>query len=305
RHTSVAQPANAAINLAGGSVRVSTGGFGNGAGAGVHCIGQPDVIGGGRDGLLGLDKVFAGWVNNEQSHPGSPAVPPCEDAVATYPAPAVPPAGPTVHTVFSFWTTPAAGNFTRYGPGTPLPAQLPGPMLDTTNFGNEGVGGDRAVGCEGAIGPPVPITKTARPGATAGVNIGQRWRVEMWDSPGDSAPVAHPFPVARPTATLTAYRFNLNFRADLVFWTSQSRTKAPQQNATPSDRLYGSVATCNWTIQASYTIAAGPPAALVPVTALTLGMARARHGRAQPVEGSGLEVRFPITLRTLALDCTG
>jgi uncharacterized protein (DUF2141 family) len=293
--TSRHRQANVNIGIGGGSVNVSTGNFANGAGAGVHCKAKVELIGGGNDGKRGLDYVFGGWINNELVHPGSPAAPQSEDAVATYQGPPGGGGAGPVHTVFSFWTLPPGGGFTKYGPPPPaLPAAVSGPTLDCTNFGNEGTGGNRAVGTEGAVGPPVAIVKSNRPGG-----VGEYWTIEMWDSPGDSSPLTHP---AFPGANLINYRFNLNFRVDLCFWTSQSKAAAPTAGNTPACRLYASVATHTWNIR--YSGAVNAAAGTLANNNLTIRLTKDGNGkkRAIPVDQSGLETRGPCTLDMLAVN---
>ena len=241
------------------------------------------VIGGGNKGALGLDRVFAGWVNNELAVPSSITAPPTEDVVSRYTDSTVPP--PVLHRRISIWATPA-----QLYVAAPGPVALPGPFLDTTNFGSEGTGGNRCVGTEGQVGPPVPIKKT-------GLAVGQRWRVEMWDSPGDNCPPAHDvFP-----GSLSAYRFNLDFRSDLCFWTNIAKTPSPV--ASPGGaacRLYSAVITNSWSIRIGFLFnqVTGVGTNVTKSITMTTEDAKLRR-RAQPVEGSPVEVRGPITLNML------
>ena len=54
----------------GGGIRVSGGQFNIGTpnASAIHMNAQADLVGGGDDGLRGLDSVFAGWVNNETAN---------------------------------------------------------------------------------------------------------------------------------------------------------------------------------------------------------------------------------------------
>jgi hypothetical protein len=304
-NVSKAQPANLALNPAAPTavtgVRVSTGAFGAAAAAGVHNKATVEVIGGGRDGLRGLHFLFGGWVNNELAGAGSPTAPPTEDVVSNYRDPAPP---NTVHPRLSVWVQPPAHGFlqvfTLPAPPLPPPPVLtiqPGPVLDCTNFGNEGTGGNRPVGTEGAVGPPLPIRKVARPRPAGGGNLGQLWTVEMWDSPGDNCPAHHE---GFATAVLINYRFNLDFRTDLVFWTNNGGTPAPSID--PACRLYSTVQTNTWRIRFSCNFPAAGPAAIT--TALSISLTRDANPtrKARPVQGSGLEVRGPISLNLLIVD---
>jgi hypothetical protein len=305
-NVSVAQPANAMASVtdaagvgvpsSANGVGVSTGDFVNGTNDAVHNKATITVIGGGSDGRRGLDMLFAGWVNNELTVATSTVT--GEDVVATYqqtfppPLPPAPPIPPVNHSRISIWRPPGGLALFLPGPG-PAPVILAGPVLDTTPFPNFGTGGNTCVGTEGAVGPPIPIVKT-------NLAAGQRWTVEMWDSPGDSAPAVHGgFP-----GTLVAYRFNLDFRSDLVFWTST--TKAPGPSATdPANRLYSTVQTNTWRIRLAmaFNPITGAVVGAVPANAnVTLTKDANSTRRAAAVQGSNLETRAPISLRLLAID---
>jgi len=285
-NTSVAQQANVnitpAVPTSASGVSVSTGNFASGAGAGTHCKSVVEVTGGGPDGKRGIDYVFAGWVNNEV----------LENNRMTYREPALP---NTIHQRFTVWHNHGGASLfpTIANPAAPIVA-LPGPFLDTTDFGNEGTGGDTACGTEGAVGPPTAIVKANNP-----IGVGELWTVEMWDSPGDSCPAQHE---NSATAVLQSYRFDLDFRVDLCFWTNKGKVPGtiPDEAA---NRLYASVQTNTWTIRLmiNFNVATGIATIVTP-----LAIALTRDGnptrRAIPVEGAGLEVRFPITLKMLVVD---
>jgi hypothetical protein len=177
-------------------------------------------------------------------------------------------------------------------PGVPYAPQ-PGPVLDCTNFGGEGLGGNSCVGTEGAPGPPI-INRTAPQPAGA---MGQTWIVEMWDSPGDSCPPAHE---SYPGKPLARYRFDLDFRCDLVFWTNSS--KAAGATADPANRVYSRVYDTTWTIRLDVGFnALGVAAVATPLT-ISLTKLSADVTRAVPVAGTGLEVRHPISLKLLLVN---
>ncbi|MDB5048344.1 MAG: hypothetical protein JWO30_1415 [Fibrobacteres bacterium] len=265
---------------------VSTGAFVNGTTSAVHNDASVTVTGGGGDGKRGLDSLFGGWVNNELAVATSPTAPLGEDVVSEYTDTTVAP--PVVHRRISVWVSAAAGS--TFAPGGAAPALVSGPVLDTTNFANPGTGGNLCVGTEGRVGPPLPITKTA-------LAVGQTWQIEMWDSPGDNCPSAHGF----LPGTLTAYRFNLDFRSDLCFWTNIAKTAAPTADD-PASRLYSRVMTNTWQIRLGFTFNPATGAS-TPAPAGAVTMAKdAGTGLAQPVQGSGLETRFPISLNMLATD---
>ena len=327
-NVSKSQQANVALNPAAPTtatgVGVGTGTFATGAAAGTHNKATVEVIGGGGDGLRGLNFLFGGWVNNELAVPGSPTAPLTEDVVSNYRDPAPPNA---VHPRFSLWAQPPAHAIFQVFPPPPPPPPppaappapvvltvQPGPVLDCSPFGNEGTGGNTCVGTEtpAAPGPPVPIRKVPRPRTVGAGNIGQLWTVEMWDSPGDNCPARHE---GMPTAVLINYRFNLNFRSDLVFWTNNGRSPSPTID--PACRLYSTVFSNAWRIRFACNFPVAPPApgpgpapppppvAAVITTPLTIRMTRDNGPmpkKARPVKGSGLEIRGPVSLRLLCVD---
>jgi hypothetical protein len=303
-NASVTRPANArlipAAPTANTGVQVTTGLFTNPARAGCHNDAIVEVIGGAADGLRGLNKVFAGWVNNELASPGSPTVPPTEDNVANYRDPNPP---NTIHPRFTVWVRPPNHTpFQTFRPPPPVAGFTVqgGPVLDTTNFGQEGTGGNRCVGTEGAPGPPLAIRKTARPNGTgAAGNVGQRWRVQMWDSPGDNCPRRHEgFPAAR----LIDYRFNIDFLSALVFWTNVSGVQRPTVHA--ACRLYSLVLINTWTIRVAMTFNAAGVSVITTPLAIVMVQDPTPVKAAVPVDGTDIEVRGPVSLNLLIVDAT-
>jgi hypothetical protein len=315
-NTSVPQQANAAAAITGNAggvpssangVSVATGNFLNGANDAVHQIATATVIGGGDHGRRGLDMLFAGWMNNEiDTGPNG------EDGVATYthtPAPVPVPVGPPiplpavpryrisvrVNPGARPPANPATGgrDFLPGGPAAPAAWDM-GPVLDTSINVNAGTGGNTVVGTEGAIGPPIPIVK-------ANVQPGQRWTVEMWDSPGDSAPTSHG---GYAPTRLVAYRFNLDFRTDLVFWTNTAKTAAATAANEPAHRLYSTVQTNTWSIRAAVNFdATGTAIPPLPATAtVTLNKDANPNRLATPLDSQPAETRGPQLLSMLAVD---
>jgi hypothetical protein len=166
-------------------------------------------------------------------------------------------------------------------------------VLDTSINAGAGTGGNTVVGTEGAIGPPVPIVKTALP-------IGQRWTVEMWDSPGDRAPANHG---GYAPTRLVAYRFNLDFRTDLVFWTNTTKTAAATGANEASHRLYATVQTNTWRIRTALAFDAAGNAIAPPANA-NVNLIKDPNPRrlATPLEGQVAETRGPQLLSMLAID---
>lgn len=290
----------ASITVVGG-VGVATGNFANGLSDAVHQVATVTVTGGGKDGQRGLDMLFAGWVNNELD-----SGPVGEDAVATYIQAAAPPLRPLPlpRSRISVRISPAAraalraatgGNVFLPGGAAPPGAWDLGPVLDICVNANGGTGGDSVVGTEGGPGthgPPVPIVKTP-------LVIGARWTVEMWDSPGDGAPAAHG---GYAPTVLSAYRFNLDFSTDLVFWTNTTKTAVPTGGNEPAHRLYSSVQRNTWSIRVAIAFnAAGVAVAPPAKPTVTLKKDNVPTRRATPIAATA-ETRSPLLLNMLAID---
>jgi hypothetical protein len=313
-NASIAQAANIRLTPAAPTsttgVRLATGGFANPAGAGVHNNAVIVVVGGGRNGRLGLDQMFAGWINNVTA----------ADIFAEYLDAATgnrhrhttifplnKPGGPA-NRLALFVPGPAVPVI----PGVPVSAAAPVlldfPILDTTDFGAEGTGGNTASGTEAlplAGPPPPPAAGNHRGIQRTDLAIGQTWQVQMWDSPAHPALPAHfVFP-----GNLVRFRDFLDFSTDLCFWTNI--TGVPGPSGDPACFLYSSVQRDTWRIRFEMTFAPPPPAggpapagvAVVPA-AITLAKDGNPLRLATPVLKPGLEVRFPIGLRMFAFNAT-
>jgi hypothetical protein len=289
-------PAGAAFSASAATgLGLATGDFIGPATAATHNDAVINLIGGGPNGRVGVDSVFLGWVNNElDATSGTRPHASGEDVVSGYLDSGVFPA--KLRTRLSVMTSPPANFF----PGGVAPVLVPGPVLDVSPFGNEGQGGNRCVGTEGAVGPPIAHAQGAAVGTPGG--IGRSIRVEMFDSPGDSCP---PTMVSFPAAVLTTYRFNIDFRSDLVVWTNAA-TKLPAPSPGPitggtvpdqSCCLYSTVQTNFWSIRFAFAFAA--VAAPVPAGAVTLTRDPKRKRLATPIQSPATEVRFPIGLNLL------
>jgi len=243
----------------------------------VHNDAAIAVIGGGPNGLRGLDRLMAGWVQNALAVDTSPTLPAGDDVVAEYIDSTG--ASPKTHSAMSIWTPPpivphpalawgrrvdSSGGHPFLLPGTPKPILIPGPFLDASPFGSEGTGGNTAVGTESPDTPGPPIVPGAKPGPgpQPGVtkmpvvppDVGQLWRVQMWDSPSERVSVIH---FGFPRARLSRLRFNENFRTDLCVWTNVAGVAGPTRDA--ACRLYSSVQTNKWAIRFIADVQQLPP----------------------------------------------
>jgi len=276
----------------------STPGVPNQAVAAVHMNAVITLIGGGRGGQLGLDRVFAGWVNNitaldaatELVAPAagaSPAV--THREIRKFHENQISAAVPPLTLTFIPAAVPAPPGLVNSTTAAPIDTTFP--ILDTSPFGSEGTGGNTAVGTEGVQGGAIAS-------APAGVlALGARRRVQMFDSPGTSARTAHRvFPGA-----LTSFKFNVDFRADLCLWTNMSAVATPTND--PACRLYVSVWFNRWNVRCRVTFNAAGAGTIADKDVTITPENTADHVRlATPITKPGVEVRFPVALRIFGND---
>ena len=110
-----------------------------------------------------------------------------------------------------------------------------------------------------------------------------------------------------PMAVLIGFVCEYDFRCDLVVWTNITRN--PGATDDPACRLYATVQKDEWTI--SYSVQFDPPGTATAGTShqikaptITMKKDADQKRLARPVEGDGLEIRFPISLNCRALDTT-
>jgi hypothetical protein len=289
------------------------------------------LIGGGPQGRWGVDsaapvpqRVFAGWSqciehsNIFRDYLDLTSVPP-KHHIERYIFTTNPPV-PLGRGVFcAVGTGPAAAPYTSTN-AAPALAKLP--VLDVSPFApNVGTGGNTCVGteCASGPGPPIPpgLATTNLQAGIATVNLptagnalayGQDWTVEQWDAPGMGAiPSAILF-----AGNLVEFRFDLDFRTDLVVWTNV--TGVPGATNDAANRLYASVQTNRWTVR--FRVTFDPPGSATAgtarvKTALVFRMAkdanptrRAHSLQGRPATEGREEQRFPIALNCYSIDAT-
>lgn len=240
------------------------------------------VIGGGADGLRGLDQVFSGWCNNELNAATSPGPGGFgEDVTHTFRARA---AGSVAARTRCLWRTDGV--------------EISGPMLDSGYLPTEGQGGNTCTGTEGANATTAAVTKQADPSG-----IGQRWTVTNGDPPGGGILLHHPADNALPAAsrrTLRNFKFNIDWRCALLFWTN--RDKDQTQLDRPACRLYSSVSTNTWSIRLESSFDDNFVETRVTRKTVTVVKDPNEKRLATPVDGSGIETRLPDGLDSLVAD---
>jgi hypothetical protein len=292
-NNSVAQPANAAVVPAAPTSAtgcgVSTGAWAI-ATTGAYSKATVKVTGGGADGRRGLDSVFAGWCQQIGPTATSTSVPPGLDVYAQYQDPGPP---PVLHQRFFIFTQTGVAGTVFGPPPAAAPVVEACPVLDVTPTGTDGTGGDSCTGQWGGHGSLTAIATTIK-------TVGEEWVVDTLDSPSVGHPAAHgSFP-----GTLVFFRFNIDFRVDLLFWTNITKVSTPSPDS--ACRLYSSVQTNNWTVRfsISFNPGTGLPIGAVPAVGIVMTKDASPTRRATPVDGLGLETRFPIALNLFSTDAT-
>lgn len=268
---------------AGGAITVAAG-FSSGdfAGTGNDAATMDATIyvaGGGADGKLGLEYLFAGWLNNEKNAPGAPNPNGWGEDVTHHHSRPIPATGPP----------PALVGLRCYWQNAG--ARISGPMLDS-GYNSQGTGGDSCTGTGGSE-TTYPDTKTDD---TSG--IGQRWRIKNYDSPGGAIVLRHP---SSNSTRVVRFKFNIDFQCALLVWTNASKTRRPSTHA--ANRLYSYVYRHDWTVRFEMTVARASPYAETIVTARTITItADNSTNNASPVVGTGLETRQPDGLNSGQFD---
>ena len=253
-----------------------------------------DVTGGGADGKLGLDSVFAGLVNNEWIEHNDAAF---LDSTAS------PNVAHTMRSIYAANLTSARGLDFPGGSPVFLPAVgavaadpaavlIPLPVLDSGR-GGAGLGGESAT-----MGRSFAHTLAAVQPAK-----GQRWTIRCIDSPGNPFPRAHP---ANANAILRHVQMHMQFVGNFCFWTNLAKSRGSSGGAArPADRVYSVLRTVRWDVAGEWAIdysVAPPTFTRVSYTATTVPATVSPVGRAQD---NNVEVRPPSTVSDSILGYDG
>jgi hypothetical protein len=250
----------------------------NDAGMGMEII--ADVTGGGADGTLGLDCVFAGLVNNLAN----------DEIGATYTDSSV---APAKNYGFKNIYVSNGGDGSGSFEGNPVfksgdhdPKIFAFPHLDT---GRDGAGAGGETACMGRSGPPTPGNRP----------IGKRWTIRCVDSPSRWFSSNHPVTAA---AVLTKIHYRQEFIANFCFWTNITKSRAATGD--PADRRYSVLRIIPWQIVADWNVdySVNPPT-LTATTAHKITSPAAGRTEVKPIgraQDHHVEVRPPSGIRELA-----
>jgi len=278
RDSSAARTANLQVDTV--NNRIVNGQWGNTpltapdlAGAGMAMELSADVTGGGADGRLGLNKVFAGLINNVRTRAINfaytdtsvrPATTHRERLIAT--------SNPTVAT---------GGGGAWYTTGDPVPLLYALPLLDSGAFANPGLGADTACMSTSVKSPEVRSNRTR----------GQRWVIRCIDSPGTPFRRTH---FVNVNAVLSDVDYQYDFRAAFCFWTNLGAVRG--SSGAVAERRYAVLRNYDWGVRGVWTVVwplAGP-AAFTVVTPHTIRSSGATtHAPLERPSVCSLEVRPP------------
>ena len=249
------------------------------------------AVGGGQDGLRGLDKLFGGWLNNELNSPTAPGPGGLGEDVTHHfqqPLPPVPPPPlppllpppipppPPIIRARCFWELDGA--------------EISGPIMDSGYDPKQGIGGNTSTGTMGQNG--CPVTRKKAPGG-----IGQRIRVTNVDSPG--GPI-RTVAASDALATLRRFKFNIDFQSALMFWTNRNGVET--HDDFPACRLYVTVQTNTWGVRLESTFDDAYVETIVTPQTIPLTKDGDATRRATPLVGSGFETRQPDGCEQLQTD---
>jgi hypothetical protein len=191
----------------------------------VYLAADVVLVGGGPDGLLGLESVFGAWNQNVTG----------DASTSTY---------NTGHYITYFYVhNPDQANLTIGGIGyflsgsTPDPYSLP--LIDNgPTITPPGRGGNSS-------------TISSRVTNAVALQLGRQERIEAVDSPGQPALGDHPgWPTG--TVSLTQTTINLAFDCRLLFWASDGRNDGA--NGVWADRVYLAMLDQPWKLVVAYTV---------------------------------------------------
>jgi hypothetical protein len=260
---------------AGDYFKVSTGGA-------INLTANVSVLGGGGDGLRGLDKVFLGWINNKR-------IP--DDSMATYQD--LSGDGAVEH----HETRIEVSNLSdAMGRGIAMlrtfllndnaPALVAPPILDAGWLTLAGTGGHLAC-LTSTVDSPISLA------------LGQNHRVGATDAPTLSFLLN---PSWFPSSTLSTVQLGKHFSAYLAVWTNRSGSASATGD--PADRLYGVLAQVDWDVNAKWMIdSSNRVATALTDTHKTASIAKhVMFPRLLTVDNAGVEVRPPPTHDLQAAD---
>lgn len=281
-----ANPAKATLTLNAGGLSIVNGAWAGGpgtltpgdlGGAGMQMEIVTRVTGGGANGRLGLERLFAGLINDLRN----------VAILATYRNNSVAPVATVLYRNLYVLNpgaaTGVAGTTPVFKPTDPPPNILAFPILDTGKAPG-GNGGDSAT--------------MSRSGTTSKVDaaVGQNWTVRCIDSPARGFSLRHPIV---PAARLESVDYVHEFSAFFCFWTNFDKNAGP--NGKAAERTYSVILHTDWGSTGNWTITypnAGSfaPTAVNPNTPPVLVPAAAGGTTHNPIaraQDTDVEVRPP------------
>jgi hypothetical protein len=217
----------------------------------VRLSAEVDLVGGGADGLRGVDQVFGGWAQNLISPAGISGVYQNNHLDTEVFASNVP---PPPHNPAIFYP---AGQYSKKG--DPNPQIINGALLDSINPA-PGVGGNSSL-----------LSNSKYQDATTAPLWGKRKLITAFDDTRQGFLALHPIDMA---SRLTQIQYNLPFSSFLTLWTSVGGIRDPNDTTgTPlpgapgaliADRTYGVILAQPWNIHSTFSVDASGNGTIAP-----------------------------------------
>jgi phage protein D len=271
-------------------------------GSGNDCIQLEAVVqlvSGGRGpnaGRVGMDRVFAGWINNMTADLAGFSANYVDGTTAP----------PTPHRAVYHFESPKIGPTFRVPPAVAVvPVAIPPNILDTGHNANRPPDGD---GIAPGTGGQSACLMTSKQQLPANLAVGLSRKVQAVDSPAPMFTLVHP---GFRAAIITTARAHASFRAFLCLWTSNGPAPAPSSFpvAAPGERLYVCVLEVPWRISGDFNVNVNVAAGTVTITPTGAAPAthsgpNVKHSPAVSLSTAAADVLPPPALQLAVIDAT-
>jgi hypothetical protein len=197
----------------------------NALNAAIHLLSQVNLLGGGANGLRGINQVFGAWVQVATTNPS---------AVGSYQG------SHQMVRVEADNGSAASANYagTPVFEGTDVPHLISAPLLDT-NMASPGTGANSSAMGSSLLTSMAPLSS----------GLGQGNTYEAVDGPRISLPIVD---IAYPQSELTSIQAGYGFTDSLVLWSNVSGNSGPTGDA--FDHRYGVILEQPWSASGTLSV---------------------------------------------------